>query len=531
MKTQIFSDNDWLYPDSELTGHSTAVQLDAARGAGDCFQVLTDSVISGPTAFKVTWRFAGDTRGISIICHQLVPAQVEENSGEKLFTTLDYESVKSFVTRKAPFDVFDITREIDDGYLKEGRLAFYFQVKVASDVFPGVYTGSIDITAGTEHALLSVELKVYRAFVPLISKATFSMVNWLKLESIQYGHHITQDSPEYWSLVQKYLKNQIDMRNTHLQLPSGAPIRDTHGAVIDFDFNECEILGNMALKSGYKYIYGGFVARFKQWDKPDHFLLWDRDVSVASFEGYRQLHIYFQKLNIIINKNHWTRQYMQGLVDEPQFANSDQYRMLSAICRKMLAGVTIIDPVETTEIYGAVDIWVVKQAIYDQYKVSFDRIASLGEDLWVYTCGFPAGYMMNRSTDLPLLAGRLPMWMCYAYGLKGFLHWGYNAYNKDPFLFSCWDASSESEKRLLPPGDGFIVYPGEEGPINSVRSHLQRSGSEEVELLYLLDQYNRDEAMRIAHCVCQSFSDYETSPEIFKQVRRELLESLDLYMS
>ena len=197
---------------------------------------------------------------------------------------------------------------------------------------------------------------------------------------------------------------------------------------------------------------------------------------------------------------------MQCLVDEPQFPNSMSYRALSGICRKCMPGVVINDPVETTDIQGAADIWCVKQAVFDKYREDFRRLQRMGERLTVYTCGYPAGKWMNRATDLPLLAGRLVFWRCVQEGLEGFLHWGYNAYagvdplrhncyaGRDPFRFSCY----YRVPKCLPPGDGFIVYPGENGvPWNSLRAHLQRSGAE----------------------------DYETDPALLESVRREVLEA------
>ena len=58
---------------------------------------------------------------------------------------------------------------------------------------------------------------------------------------------------------------------------------------------------------------------------------------------------------------------MQCLVDEPQFPNSLSYRALSGIARSRMPGVKIHDPVETTEIGGAIDVWAVKQAVYEKY--------------------------------------------------------------------------------------------------------------------------------------------------------------------
>ena len=185
----------------------------------------------------------------------------------------------------------------------------------------------------------------------------------------------------------------------------------------------------MAEKKGFSCLYGGFVAHWIHWQDAEIMLLWDRAVDVTSREGYRQLKLYFTGLWELVAQMNWQSQWMQCLVDEPQFANSAAYRILSDICRKCMPGVTIHDPVETYEIGGATDVWCLKQAQFDQYRAIWKELQGMGERLWVYTCGFPAGKVMNRATDLPLLAGRLPFWLCAREGFEGFLHWGDNAWN------------------------------------------------------------------------------------------------------
>ena len=45
MKYQIFSDNEWIYPDTSITEENKA-ELYSARGADVCFQVLTDCFLN-----------------------------------------------------------------------------------------------------------------------------------------------------------------------------------------------------------------------------------------------------------------------------------------------------------------------------------------------------------------------------------------------------------------------------------------------------------------------------------------------------
>ena len=100
MKYQVFSENEWVYPDSEITAQNKA-ELFAPRGADVCFQILTDCALAGGEAITADFSMAG----CEAVVYQLLTATVPLNSDARMLCTTDYESVKHFVTRKAPFDV------------------------------------------------------------------------------------------------------------------------------------------------------------------------------------------------------------------------------------------------------------------------------------------------------------------------------------------------------------------------------------------------------------------------------------------
>ena len=471
MKYQIFSDNEWIYPDSDITQEGYA-DLHLAKNSDDCFQVLTDVTVE--EGEKITITAEGD---LDVTVYQLLPVCVEMNSGADVFTTLDYDKVKNFVTRQAPFYVYDVTRDIDDGTLRKGRVAFFVRVSSKQNTPAGEYKLKLSIQIGESELNTDFKAKVYNCAVPELSKARFGHVNWIYHTLLCDAYGITTDDDKFLEIIGKYLENQIELRNTHFQIPSGVPVRDENGKVIDFDFRDAINVGNLALEKGFNYIYGGFVARWNDWTKEGQYLLWNRDIDCTSEEGYRQLSMYFSKLWKVVRENNWENVYMQGLVDEPQFANSISYRIVSAICRKYMPGIKIIDPQETTELYESLDISIVKQETYNRHQEKFDRTKNdYGHELWVYTCGYPAGDWMNRILDLSPLASRLPCWMAVGYGMKGFLHWGYHCYHKDqPYELSCF----KSGENFLPPGNGYIVYPGESKPWNSVRAHIERGAVQE----------------------------------------------------
>ena len=517
MKYQVFSENEWIYPDSAMTGENQAV-LYAPRGADVCFQVLTDHVLAGGEAISACL----DVAGCEAVVYQLLPATVPLNSHEKMLCTTDYESVKHFVTRKAPFDVYDVTKPTEDGGAEAGRAAFFVRVNVAKEAPVGLFAGTLSVRVGEETLAVPVSIKIFGVVVPPLEESAFHMVNWIYYDRVARDHGVKIDTDAYMAILDAYFENQLDMRNDHLMIPSGVPIRDEEGRVVDFDFSHAALVGNAALARGFKYVMGGFVARFKVWDDPDHTLLWDREITVTSIEGYRQLKLYFTRAYECVKQNGWEERYMQCLVDEPQIPNSLAYRALSGICRKCMPAVIINDPVESAELAGAVDIWVVKQAVFEKYLEDYRALQAAGETMWLYTCGFPGGYVMNRVMDLPLVASRLPMWLCYLYDAPGFLHWGYHVHNPE----GRFDTNYHTEGVSYPAGNAHVVYPMGRTVWNGVRGHLQRAGAQDFELFALLGKRDREAALALIRRVCRSFEDYEFSARALDEARRELLEIL-----
>ena len=519
MKYQIFSENEWVYPDSVITAAENP-SLGCPKGADVCFQVLTDLSLVGGEVLRV------EASGLDceVIVYQMLPACANKNSHAVLGTTLDYSTVSDFATRPAPFLVYDITCLPEEGKLRPGRAAFYVRLNVPAGASAGLRQGSIRLAVDREAVVIPVELNVFNIPVPPLADASFHMVNWLYYERIAEDHGVALCSEEYFRILQQYLENQLDMRNDVLMLPSGVPIRNQEGIVIDFDFTHAEQVGKLALKAGFRAIMGGFIARWQKWDDQEIFLLWDREIGVTSTEGYRQTKLYFTKAQESVERCGWQDVYMQCMVDEPQIPNSLAYRALSAICRQNMPGIKINDPIEAVDLAGSLDIWVVKQAFYEKHIEAYRQLQALGEEFWVYTCGFPSGKTMNRILDLPLNASRLPMWLCCKYGFTGFLHWGYHCHNAGIEQDTCMPNRNCG---FMPPGNGFVVYPGKGKPEYGVRGHLQRAGAVDYELLHLLSQKAPEKAAALVDKMCRSFDDYEYSGHLLDATRIELLTILE----
>ena len=59
------------------------------------------------------------------------------------------------------------------------------------------------------------------------------------------------------------------------------------------------------------------------------------------------------------------------------------------------------DAVETTNLGGGIDIWVPKQDTYEKWRDSYELLKEAGEEMWFYTCAFPAGRMLLQGPSGP----------------------------------------------------------------------------------------------------------------------------------
>ena len=168
--------------------------------------------------------------------------------------------------------------------------------------------------------------------------------------------------------------------------------------------------------------------------------------------------------------------------DEPVERNADHYAKCAGILKKLLPGFRFFDAASHTSFFekGLIPIPVpIEQALEDFMK--FD-IA----ERWTYYCGGPGLPYSNRLHAMPASANRIIGVLLYLYQVEGFLHWGYNFWNR-----GCSGVYADPTKPdgdlWYHAGDGCLVYPGEDGPLDSCRSVVFSQGLQDMRALQKLE--------------------------------------------
>jgi hypothetical protein len=140
---------------------------------------------------------------------------------------------------------------------------------------------------------------------------------------------------------------------------------------------------------------------------------------------------------------------------------------------------------------------------------------------WCYFCCGPRGRYLNRFLDTPLAKIRMAGWLFHRFEMRGFLHWGYNYWTKSQTT-QLIDPFSEQSGGNWPGwayGDTFVVYPGPDGPLDSIRWEVWAESLQDMALLQAAGVSPSDRLLAPLH----DFADFPKSAAWLRRARRAVL--------
>jgi hypothetical protein len=199
----------------------------------------------------------------------------------------------------------------------------------------------------------------------------------------------------------------------------------------------------------------------------------------------------------------------------PLFSTSAMYRLLAA------------SP-ERSDCYA--QDWYCPTTMHYKKELS-DKLRHKGHQVWWYTCCGPYYPYANFSNiEYPLHDGRLLAWMTYYNQADGFLFWHTNNWLRNTKRFN-ENTTYQPEFNLFiiggSAGDGQLLYPGQNGPLPSIRLANLRDGSEDYDYLKLLEaKKGMQAALTIAKELVPDVCKYETNHSKIMIVREKIAKSI-----
>ena len=442
--------------------------------------------------------------------------------------------------REAPF-------ECPDPLIEQTRVSVeahesqpvWVTVRVPRDTPAGLYEGEIRIitSAGTRH--LPLELLVWDFSLP--DERHLWLTNWFELGHIANAHGVKVLSEEFWQILGRYAVDLAEHHQNVIYTPWRLVqvFREEDGS-LSFDYKDFDRFVNTFIEAGTaERIEIKHVARHGELGRAGKEIFLyevtatDRKTGESvSLEGDEGMAALLKDLRNHLVEKGWFDRTIIHVADEPSFHNMDEWKAVSRFVHENMPGVKTIDAIGATGYEDALDIMVPLTRDVHTWYDDFKNAQQAGTELWFYTCCSPWGEYANRFLDYHLSKTRILHWMNYFTGTEGFLHWGLTYGWDDPF----------GPAPRYPPGDSHIIYPGSDGPMSSIRWEMLREGMEDYEYLWLLESRTRklrstlgvDESefpadgfsREICGRLVRSLTDYETDPDVFYRVRRELAEEI-----
>jgi len=416
----------------------------------------------------------------------------------------------------------------------------WLTVRVPKEAPPGTYQGVVAVVAGDARVAIPVELTVDPFTLP--DERHLLVTNWFNTNNIAKAHKVESRSEAFWRVLERYARNMAAHRQNVFYAPWTLieVAREADGKLA-FDYALFDRYVELFLKAGVSdRIELRHVGHFGEggWGGKEIVLVdvaaTDRKtgkrVSLKPEEGLAPL---LGDLERHLAGKGWLEKAMIHVADEPSVGNLESWREASAFVHRAAPRLRRIDAIEGIDFSGALEVWVPKLSHYDRWRDAYEARRAPNE-FWYYICCHPYGNLYpNRFLDYPLSCVRVLHWINFACDLAGYLHWGLNFWGDEPF-------GTPSDR--LPPGDTHVIYPGSDGPLDSIRWEIQRESIEDFEYLHLLATRTaevkkrlgeaaafideRRRAMELCRRIVPGIADTEKDPARLMAIRNQLADEI-----
>jgi len=393
--------------------------------------------------------------------------------------------------------------------------AFWITVRPGRGVRPGTQTVRVAVQPekGTRQRH-SVKARIHD--IRLKKRKKFSVTNWFYVDSLIDWYKTDLFDKRFWQILQPYLRDMVSHGQDTVYVPVFTPpldgvkrpsqllrVQRTGKDRYRFDWRHVKKYIDLARRNGITNFE--WCHPFSQWGVEHALriykgqgeteeLLWAPKTGATSNTYRAFLSQFLPELHAFLKKEKLLKKSFFHVSDEPHAdKNLANYQKARALLKELAPWMKVMDAL--TEIEFA------RQGLTDMpipsIKTALDFVK---EDIpcWCYYCCGPRGKYLNRLMDTPLAKIGMHGFLFYRWPFKGFLHWGHNYWQKcqaseliDPYTVQ--DAGNWPGWAY---GDTFVVYPGPEGPIDSIRWEVFGEAMQDYALLQTLGVKPNDPLFR-----------------------------------
>ena len=402
----------------------------------------------------------------------------------------------------------DLLEPVRDNYIKvvDGfKRALWLTVDVPEDAEGGEHSITVTVRCADEEKSVTLQLKILDCALP---KYPFKYTQWFHADCIADYYGLEVFSEEFWSMTEKFIKTAAYTGINMLLTPIFTPPLDTvvggerttvqlidvkkNGEKYEFGFEKLARWIDICQRCGIEYFEMAHL--FTQWGA-EHapkivadvngekvkIFGWETDLADGEYKRFLEQLIpqLAQTLKDLgVDKNTYFH-----ISDEPNDKQLASYKTAKEIVGDLLRDFPVLDALSHYDFY--------EQGLTKVPVPAIDCIEPFlknrPDEMWTYYCCGQMNKVTNRFFSMPSARNRIAGVQFYKYEIDGFLQWGYNFYNSqlsrrriNPFMVTDADMA-------FPSGDSYSVYPGEDGPLLSLRAEVFADGLRDMRALKFLE--------------------------------------------
>ena len=518
------------YPQSPIEARHE-MSLDVARGER--------------TSFQVVIRTLETVADLKVSVHALDEIEIE-------IRRVGYVRMRHFNTETSLSEldgVDNVPGLVPDPLIPEDAFragpyetnAFWVNLRAGRDASPGTYPITVEVharDAQTTHC--RIDLVVHQAV--MVDRCDFPVTHWFYCDALSDFYKVSPFSEGFWPILEKYVQDLVrhgnDVMHTPIFTPSTDGVKRPNQLIkiaredgrYFFDWSNVRRFVRLAKTCGIKRFEWAHF--FTQWgcknairiyegDPTEELPLWPEDTGATSPEYRDFLEQFIPDLSKFLIQEEILDVSYFHISDEPHGEEAlANYRAAREMLRELAPWMKFMDALSQLSFAS--------EGLVDMPIPSISEapaFANAGFPAWCYFCCGPRGEYLNRLMDTPLPKIRMSGWLFYRLRSKGFLHWGYNYWYKsqtrqmiDPFDEQAGDAWPGWAY-----GDTFVVYPGPDGPIDSIRWEVFAESLQDYSLLQAAGVSPDDPIL----AQIEDYAQFPKNEDWIQTRRREVLARLD----
>jgi hypothetical protein len=415
--------------------------------------------------------------------------------------------------------------------------AFWFSVAPRRGAAPGRHEVRVELIP-EQGSRQSLRIPVQLCPVRIAPRRNFPVMQWFYADALLDAYHCAGFNDRFWQVAEAYLRDLAAHGQDTVNVPIFTPPLDgvkrpsqllhvtrRGRGEYSFDWRDVKRYVDLARRCGLRRFE--WTHLFTQWGAQyairiyhgqgtDERLLWPAQTDGTAPVYRRFLAAFLPEFHRFLESENLLKHSLFHLSDEPHGEeHRARYRRARAMLAELAPWMKVMDALSEIA-YG-------REGLTDLPIASIRTALDFqGEGIasGCYFCCNPRGRFLNRLMDTPLPKIRMSGWLFYRWPFKAFLHWGYNYWYRSQTreLIDPYRVNDAHNWPAWPSGDPFLVYPGKDGPVDSIRWEIFAESLQDYALLQTLEVPRNAPLLR----ALRSFEDFPKDENWIERTRTRL---------